>query len=954
MSLMHIRVLIGIAAMLALRAPCGYAETLLITNAMIIDGTGVPARRADVRIVDGKIDSIDPGKSSHPADRVVDARGLTLAPGFIDTHSHHDIGIFDHRDALAAVSQGVTTIVVGQDGGSTLPLASFFAQLASQPAAINIASYVGHGTVRRHVMGDDYKRVASEGEVARMKHLVREEMAAGALGLSTGLEYDPGIFSAPGEVLELAKVAAAAGGRYISHMRSEDRQFWPALDELLTIGGTVKLPVQVSHMKLAMRGLWGQGDKLIERLDRARQEGIAVTADAYPWTMWQSTLTVLYPKRNFSDRAETEFILKEVASPDDLLLGAFEPNPSYAGKTVRQIAALRGTDPATTLMNLIAESRGAGQSETVVATGMDERDIVRVLQWPYTNVCSDGELDGAHPRGFGSFTRVLGRYVREQHALTLEDAVRKMTSLAAANVGITDRGIIRAGMSADLVLFDPSTVAERATVLDPHATSVGIQTVWVNGEVVYEHGVATGKFPGRALLRAETIRQDPSATPPLDQRIEGFVRDEMRRQRIPGVAIGVVHKGQVIARGYGYANLEHLVPVTDETIFQSGSLGKMFAAATVMALVEDGKLALGDPITKFFPNAPDSWKAITVQHLLTHTSGIPDYTTSTFDYRKDYTEDQLAGLAFQQKLEFPPGSRWNYSNTGYALLGFIVHRVTGQFYGDVMAERIFKPLGMTTARVISEADIVSNRAAGYQLVAGEIKNQEWVAPKLNTTADGSLYWSVRDLLAWDSAVRRRAILSPESWGHILSPVRLTSGKSFPYGFGWALDERDHHPLQQHGGAWQGFRTQYSRFLGDDLSIIVLANLAEADPSRFVDGIAALVNPALGVPPLTPIHDTEPRVAERLRHLLDAARAGTLSRAEFAYVRAGFFPDTANAYKAELEKLGQPSRIQLLERRELGDDRIYLYQLTFAGGTRYARLGLAPDDRISAFSLYERP
>ena len=950
---MHIRTLVTAGAVLAFWAPSALAQTVVITNVMVLDGTGTPARRADVRIVDGTIESIGGGHSL-ATDRVIDARGLTLAPGFIDTHSHHDGGIFDRRNALAAVSQGVTTVVVGQDGESQLPLASFFARLDSQPAAINVASYAGHGTLRRRVMGDDFKRVASDSEVDRMKRLLREEMAAGAVGLSTGLEYDPGIFSAPSEVLELAKVAGAAGGRYISHMRSEDREFWAALDELIAIGRVANMPVQVSHMKLAMRGLWGQGNQLVAKLDAARREGIVVTADVYPWTMWQSTLTVLYPNRNFTDRTETDFILKEIASPDDLVLGTFTPNPSYAGKTVRQIAALRGTDPATTLMALIAESRGPDQSESVVGTSMDEHDIAKLLRWPFTNICSDGELDGPHPRGFGSFTRVLGHYVREQHVLTLEEAVRKMTSLSAANAGITDRGTIAPGMAADLVLFDPVTVGERATIAEPHAVSAGIQTVWVNGEIVYDNGAPTGKFPGRPLRRRDARPQDSHASRPQEQRIDDFIRDEMGRQRIPGVAVAIVNKSAATARGYGYANLEHMVPVTDETIFQSGSLGKMFTATAVMLQVEDGKLALTDPITKFYPDAPPAWRPITIRHLLTHTSGIPDYTTSTFDYRKDYTEDELAHLAFQQKLEFPAGARWNYSNTGYALLGFIVRKASGQFYGDVLAERVFKPLGMTTARVISEADIVPNRAAGYELVNGEIKNQDWVAPKLNTTADGSLYWSLRDLLAWDAAVKRRAILKPESWSQILTPVRLNSGKTYPYGFGWSLDERGGKPLQEHGGAWQGFKTQLSRFVGDDLSIIVLANLGQADPARFADGIAAIVNPALTKPQPTPITDTEPQVAEKLRRLLDAARAGTLSPSEFAYVRAGFFPVAADAYKEELAKLGHPTSVQLLQRRELGDDRVYLYQLTFAGATRYAQLGLAPDDRVSTFSLGQRP
>jgi hypothetical protein len=260
---------------------------------------------------------------------------------------------------------------------------------------------------------------------------------------------------------------------------------------------------------------------------------------------------------------------------------------------------------------------------------------------------------------------------------------------------------------------------------------------------------------------------------------------------------------------------------------------------------------------------------------------------------------------------------------------------------------------MNTARVITEADIVPHRAAGYQLVNGELKNQDWVSPTLNTTADGSLYWSLRDLLAWNQAVERRAVLKKESWDEILSPVRLASGKTYPYGFGWALEERNGRTLQQHGGAWQGFKTHLARFTQDDLSIIVLANLAEADPSRFVDGIAALVDAKLAVTQPRPIEDKEPQVTSKVRQLLDTIRAGTLSPSDFAYVRAGFFPDAPKFYQKELVKLGALNSAQLLSRRELGDDRIYLYQLTFANGTRYLRLGLAPDDRVSAFSLRER-
>lgn len=355
------------------------------------------------------------------------------------------------------------------------------------------------------------------------------------------------------------------------------------------------------------------------------------------------------------------------------------------------------------------------------------------------------------------------------------------------------------------------------------------------------------------VLMAQTSAQTrPPTERDIDARIDDVVRSEMATQHIPGVAVGVVRRGTTVkAKGYGYANVEHDVPVDTATIFQSGSLGKQFTAAAVMLQVEDGKLALADPLTKFFPSAPPTWRSITVRHLLTHTSGIPNYTDGTFDYRRDYTEDQLTRFAFGLKPEFAAGSRWQYSNTGYVLLGIIVHKVSGRFYGDELAARVFKPLGMKSARIIDEADIVPHRAAGYRLVKGELQNQQWVAPLLNTTADGALYFSVQDLLAWDAGVRARRIVSDASWKEILQPVRLNSGKTYPYGFGWAFEERGGQSVQAHGGSWQGFKSHYARFLGDDLSVIVLANLAQANPSRISDGIAAVFNPSLARPSKEP-------------------------------------------------------------------------------------------------------
>ncbi|MEM7350018.1 MAG: D-aminoacylase [Acidobacteriota bacterium] len=481
-------------------------STQLITDVRLVDGTGAAARPVAVRIGGDRIVEVGDLRPA-TGEEVVDGGGLVLAPGFIDTHSHHDEGLLEAREALAAVSQGITTIIVGQDGGSHLPLANFFASLEAKPPAINLASYAGHNTIRAEVMGEDFERLATDEEILAMRRLLRQELSAGALGLATGLEYDPGIYSSYEEVLALAQEAAAAGGRYISHLRSEDRYLWQAVEEILRIGREAEIPVQISHMKLAMVGLWGQAGGLLERLEQARANGIEVSADVYPYPYWQSTLTVLYPERDFDSRETTELILREIAPAEGLLLGRFDPEPSYVGQTVAEIATQRGTDEATTLMALIAESQTLAQAtgestESVIGTSMDDDDVARLLAWRHANVSTDGELAGRHPRGFGAFPRVLGRYARDRGDLSLEEAIRKMTSLAAEHMGLADRGVIRPGAFADLVLLDPERVIDRATPSEPQQTALGIERVWVAGETVYVGGAPSGATPGRVLRRS--------------------------------------------------------------------------------------------------------------------------------------------------------------------------------------------------------------------------------------------------------------------------------------------------------------------------------------------------------------------------------------------------------------------------------------------------------------------
>ncbi len=499
-----------------------------IVGARVVDGSGAPAMAADVRIDGDRIAEV--GRAPVAAGGLdVDARGLVLAPGFIDTHSHADARLLELPDALGALSQGITTAIGGQDGESRLPLAELFAALEGAPAAINFASYAGHGTLRDRVMGDDYRRPASAAEIDEMRRLLAVELEAGALGLSSGLEYDPGIYSTTAEVVALAREAAARGGRYISHVRSEDRRFWEAVDEILEIGRRARIPVQISHLKLAMRSLWGETGRLLATLDAARAAGVEVTADLYPYTYWQSTLTVLFPERDFESLEAATFAVTELASPERMLVPRFEPEPALAGLTLAEIAARRGTEPAATLLELVGEAealrrdrRAAGHAEgeegdveSVIAESMREEDVERLMAWPHLNFATDGELDGAHPRGFGTYPRILGRYVRERGALGLEEAIRKMTALAAEHAGIAGRGRIRAGDFADLVLFDPEAVADRATTDDPRALATGVVGVWVNGERVFENGAATGRRPGRVLRRAATAA-GPEPEPALE------------------------------------------------------------------------------------------------------------------------------------------------------------------------------------------------------------------------------------------------------------------------------------------------------------------------------------------------------------------------------------------------------------------------------------------------------
>jgi CubicO group peptidase (beta-lactamase class C family) len=321
------------------------------------------------------------------------------------------------------------------------------------------------------------------------------------------------------------------------------------------------------------------------------------------------------------------------------------------------------------------------------------------------------------------------------------------------------------------------------------------------------------------------------------EQIDRFVSTEMSRQHIPGMAVAVVKNGEVmLAKGYGFANVEHEVPVTAHSIFQSGSVSKQFTAAAIMLLEEQGKLHLDDPIARYLPRTKARWGSITVRHLLTHTSGIPDYEDEV-DTRRDYSEHELAEFVGRLPRTSAPGDKFEYSNSGYLLLGIVIRTVTGKFHGDFIRENILEPLGMATARILTDAETVPHRVAGYQMSTDRILNQEWMSPTFTQTADGCFYLSLNDFLAWERAVRARALLKPDSWSKIFTPVVLNSGKTHPYGFAWEISQRVGQTVYGHDGSFRGFEAILMRYVEDDVTIIALANLVEVDLKQMADGMA---------------------------------------------------------------------------------------------------------------------
>jgi N-acyl-D-amino-acid deacylase len=492
---------------------------LVITGATLIDGSGGPGRRADVAIAGGRIAAIGTIAAAD-AKETLDARGLVVAPGFIDVHTHAD-DVWERPHAENFVRMGVTSIVAGNCGSSADDISAALARLAQTPASVNFSTLVGHNTVRRAVMGTE-NRAPTVAELGRMKTLVWKAMADGAVGFSTG-QYIPGTYSKTPEIIELARVAANAGGVYASHMRNEGTQLEQSIEETLRVGRITGARVQISHLKVDSPNRWGASGKALEMIDAARRDGVAVVADQYAYTAASSSLGIRFPswaleggqprlQERLNDPAtwarikdEMRGLLAERGLKDLSFarIASYRADPSLNGLSILQVAEKRGNGSADAQLEVAREMMLAGGA-SMVYHFMSEEDVDRIMKHPLVGFASDSGLlafgSGVpHPRGYGNNARVLGEYVRKRKVIALEEAVRKMTSLPAEHFHFADRGLVREQYAADLVIFNPATVADVATFERPHGYPVGIPHVLVNGVFVVKNGAHTGATPGKAL-----------------------------------------------------------------------------------------------------------------------------------------------------------------------------------------------------------------------------------------------------------------------------------------------------------------------------------------------------------------------------------------------------------------------------------------------------------------------
>jgi len=737
---------------------------ILIRGGRVVDGTGAASYVADIGIDDGKIVRIGRLAASD-ADVVIDAEGLIVAPGFIDMMGQTASPMVDDaKTAINLLTQGITTINAGE-GASAAPLsdadgrrkgwttmAEYFTLLESNGLPVNVVQTVGHTQVRRIVLGDVERRPTGD-ELKRMQALVREGMEAGAIGVSTALIYPPAVYAETEEIAALASVAGEYGGRYYTHMRNEGDRLLEAIDEALEIGRAGNSPVHIFHLKAAGRQNWGKMQLAIANIRAARADGDLVTADCYPYVNNGLGIAALIHPRHFTDgydrlrarlddaelRAE---IRKEMETTDGwenwfrhashdwnrIIIGRSN-NARYEGldgQSVAAIAKAKDEDPWDTFFNLV-RSGAFALPET-----MTDANKILAMQQNFVSFCTDvgpagGGRIASHPRAFGSFPRLLSRYVRDLGAISLERAIAQTSAAAANDVLAYDRGRIAIGLAADIVVFDYENLTDRADFANPHALSEGVKYVVVNGQLVLKNGKLTAALPGRVLrgpgYREETAPYNVSSGKD-DERFASYDRlmhDFIKEHRVPGASIAVTDRGRVVfSRGYGYADVAEKKSVQPTSLFRVASISKPITSVAILQLIEQNKLNLDDKVIEVLDHEVDIKAAgdkfdprlreITICHLLEHRGGWDrgqsfDAMFQSVRFAKQVGVPAPANQAavikamLTQKLDFDPGERYAYSNFGYCLLGRVIEKLSGQTYETYVKKNVLAPIGVTAMKI---------------------------------------------------------------------------------------------------------------------------------------------------------------------------------------------------------------------------------------------------------------
>ena len=900
--------------------------SVVIRGGRIVDGTGQPAFVGDVAIRDGKIVAV--GQFTGRGETELDAAGMVVAPGFVDLMGQSASALLDSPDAaLNLLSQGITTINCGE-GYSAAPLSpergggagwttmrEYFALLDMKGLPLNVVQTVGHTQVRELVLGDIDRRPSPE-EMTRMEAMVDEAMQAGAIGVSTALIYPPAIYATTEEIAALVKVAGRYGGGYYTHMRNEGDLLLEAIDEAMEIGRLGNSSVHIFHLKTAGRQNWHKMPLAIQAIRAARETGRQVSADIYPYINNGLSASALVHPRHFAqgptalmiklDQDQGELkqeIRREIETTtgwenwfrhvgsdwNKIVVGQTE-HPKYraaVGQSVAEIAKAHDEDPWVTFFGLLR------MGAFVLPESMSEENKILAMQQDFVGFCTDvgpatGRDYAAHPRAYGAFPRLFARYVRQLKALSLEQAVAQAAAVGARHVKLADRGRIAVDQAADVVVFDPETIADQATFRAPAQLSTGVAQVLVNGQVVFADGKLTRTRSGK-VLRGPGYREEqrPAARfNAIQPTLPAF--DEMSRQFLDrhagiGLAVAVTDQGRLVhAAGYGYADLANNLEVTPQSLFRIASISKPITAVAVLQLIERGKLKLDDPVLQHLDlqreieaageTFDSRWHQITIRHLLEHRGGW-DRDQSFDAMFRSVAFASLLGVPapagsrdvihamLRHPLDFEPGQRFAYSNFGYNLLGRVIEHVSGQDYEGYVQQQVLQPLGIHAMQIgrtrwdqRTEHEVrYYHPESGKSVFAGDLDQPvaspygAWHLEAMD--AHGGWLASAVDLARFAAAFDRPddcPILSAASISLMFERPPGEAGfdgetpKAVYYGLGWQVREVGNDPNHQQAREPQAQNTWHTGSLPGTATILIRRH----DGKNFVALLNSRVSPVV--------------------------------------------------------------------------------------------------------------